>query len=58
MQTERVLVRSQGSPENRETLSFRLPEKDKRALLELCEERGLSVGRLMRALVREFIHEV
>jgi len=27
-------------------------------LLEICEERGLSVGRLMRALVKEFINEV
>jgi len=58
MQTERILGRSQGTPENSETLSFRLTKKDKRDLLEICEERGLSVGRLMRALVKEFINEV
>lgn len=58
MNIDKIISASGGDPERTETLSFRLVESDKRELLLLCEERGLSLGRLMRAIVREFLDEV
>lgn len=58
MDTEKILQRSLGTPEHTESVSFRLTAENKRALLALCDQRGLSLGRLMRSLVEEFLHEV
>lgn len=57
MNIERVLSASSGDSHNTETVAFRLTPADKHKLLELCQTRNLSLGRLMRALVAEFIEE-
>ena len=57
MNIERVLSASGGDSHNTETIAFRLTPADKQQLLDLCQTQNLSLGRLMRALVSEFIEE-
>lgn len=38
-----------------ETMAFRLPLEDKQAFIEKCDELELSVGKVLRLLVADFI---
>lgn len=55
MNIEEINRKSQGEAVNDSTLAFRLPESDKQKLLEICDRDGLSVGRLLRAMVQEYV---
>lgn len=51
-----VLDEARGAAQT-EPMAFRLPVQDKARLLDICEAEGLSVGKLMRKLVNDFIRE-
>lgn len=38
-----------------ETMAFRLPPEDKQAFIDRCDELELSVGKVLRLLVSDFI---
>jgi len=58
MNLNKVKELATGDLANTETIAFRLSEEDKKSLLAVCSKHNLSVGRLMRALVREFMEEM
>ena len=56
MYIKSILEDSKGSPQT-EPMAFRLPADDKAKVLAICEKERLSVGKLMRNLVADFINE-
>lgn len=58
MNIKRLLRESAGDTDNTATIAFRIPESDKEAFVELCNAQRISIGRLMRAMVREFMEEM
>lgn len=38
-----------------ETMAFRLPAEDKEAFIEKCDQLDLSIGKVLRLLVADFI---
>lgn len=55
MDIERLqkLARREGNVS--ETMAFRLPPEDKQAFIDRCDELELSVGKVLRLLVSDFI---
>lgn len=43
---------------NSETIAFRISPKEKEALLDACYTHKLALGKVMRALVKEFLEEM
>jgi len=43
---------------NTETIAFRIPPRDKQALVDACNRNQLSLGKVMRLLVKEFLEHV
>ena len=58
MNVKRLLRESYGESDHNATVAFRISEQQKEEFMELCKERNISVGRLMRAMVREFMEEM
>jgi len=58
MNVKRLLRESYGESDHNATIAFRLSETQKEEFVALCNERNISIGRLMRALVREFMEEM
>jgi len=58
MDVNKINQRALGNPDRTEVIAFRMDVTKKQQLLELCQRDNLSVGRLMRALVDEYIEEV
>lgn len=58
MDTDKLLEESKGDASHDAYLSFRLSQEDKDKLLDLCNEHGLSMGKLLRGLIKEFMDNV
>lgn len=58
MNTEKLFAEAKGEDNHDATLSFRLSQDDKDALLVVCEKHRLSLGKLMRGLVKELLENV
>lgn len=58
MNIEKLLLDAQGNNQHTAVLSFRLAQEDKDALLSICEQYNLSLGKLMRGLVKELRENV
>lgn len=58
MDVNKINQLAAGNPDRTEVIAFRLATEKKQQLLELCQRDNLSVGRLLRALVDEYIEEV
>lgn len=55
MNMRKILRESYGEADHNATIAFRLSEAQKEAFVSMCNEHNISIGRLMRALVREFM---
>lgn len=55
MDLERLRVEAAGDPTNNDVITFRLPSDHKAALLMMCEDEGLALGKTMRLMVADFI---
>lgn len=58
MNTDKLFENAKGEESHDATLSFRLSQEDKDALLIICDQHRLSLGKLMRGLVKELIDNV
>lgn len=55
MDLERLRTEAAGDPANTEVITIRLPGDHKAALLKMCEDEGLALGKTMRLMIADFI---
>lgn len=55
MSIDEILEQAASTAPPSEPFTFRLPVESKEKLLAICQHRHLSAGRLVRALVEDFI---